>query len=345
MNSSPFISVVIPAFNCAAFISRTLDSVLAQAREDLEILVVNDGSTDETAAVLSSYGNKIRVIHQDNQGVASARNRAIEFTRGEWIAFLDSDDVWHTNKLGMQVKTLAAYPASDIVFSGFRMVDPQDRCLVHDAIRSYYGLFSRQSIDWLNVFSGGSTSVDGCDVYFGDCYPTLFQGNFIKTSTVMVRRESLAKAGAFRSDLRTEEDYELWLRLCGAGPAAYIDCPLVDARRHPDQLTSLGNARIVADNVARVMSLVKADASRRLGEAVVWKRMADIHRHLAVVSLLHGEHRCARQAAVRSMRYGSRDPRLLGIVIWSLLPGGLTRGIGRGVRASRSVFAAKNIGG
>lgn len=336
MTTYPTVSVVVPAFNCAAYISRAINSVLVQGHHYIEILVVNDGSTDDTANVLSRYGDRVRVVHQENQGVAAARNRAIELSSADWIAFLDSDDVWHARKLELQLLALDTCPEVDLVFSGFRMVDSLDRCLVHDAIRSYYGVFARRQINWGDVFNSGRSVVGGTDLYFGDCYPTLFQGNFIKTSTVMVRRQSLVSTGLFRSDLRTEEDYDLWLRVCSAGSVAFLDSSLVDARRRPDQLTSPENAGVVADNVAKVISLAAADAVRKLGEPAVEQRLAGIYRHLAGIRLLAGEHRCARQAAMKSMKHGSVKLLLIGIVAWSFLPGALTRAIRNGVRAYRN---------
>ncbi len=101
------VSVVIPTYNAASWIAETLESVLAQTVQPAEIIVVDDGSTDDTAVVLDPYQNRIRHICQDNAGVSAARNRAIEAANGEFIAFLDSDDIWHPQKLEYQMDVFA----------------------------------------------------------------------------------------------------------------------------------------------------------------------------------------------------------------------------------------------
>src|SRR5690242_13806787 len=95
----PLISVVIPTFNRARCVANAVDSVLVQTFKDCEVIVVDDGSTDATAEVLKGYGNRVRVIQQSNRGVSAARNAGIRSARGEWIAFLDSDDIWNPDKL------------------------------------------------------------------------------------------------------------------------------------------------------------------------------------------------------------------------------------------------------
>lgn len=336
----PSISVVIPAFNCASYISRSLNSVLEQCVSELEIIVVNDGSTDDTAAVLAGYADRIRVVDQENQGVAAARNRGLELATGDWIAFLDADDVWHQHKLSLQLRVAQRFSDAVLVFTGFRMVDARDRCLVPDAIKSYYGVFGRQGVGWSDIFQQSDFVDEDTPAYFGDCFQTLFQGNFIKTSTVLVRREALDKVGPFRCDLSTEEDYDLWLRLGLAMPVAYLDSAQVDARRRPDQLTCLGNASLVAENAGRVISLVADAAAERLGQAVVNKRLAEIYRNLARVRLLAGDHGLARRAARDSLRYASPGPALLGMMAWSWLPGAVTRGLAQGVRATRKAMSS-----
>src|SRR5688572_5722307 len=125
----PQISVVVPAFNCAPYIGRALESVLRQVDSSVEVIVVDDGSTDGTATVLADYIPRIRVIRQHNQGVAAARNHAIAEARGTWIAFLDSDDVWRGDRLRVGRAICAAAPNAALVFSSFSLVDEQDRCL------------------------------------------------------------------------------------------------------------------------------------------------------------------------------------------------------------------------
>lgn len=334
--TNPAISVVIPAYNCAGYIAETLESVFDQDHEDLEIIVVDDGSTDGTSTVLAGYADRIRIERQENQGVSAARNRAIELARGDWIAFLDADDIWHPEKLDTQLEVARLFPEAGLVFTDFRMVDDRNGCLTIHGARAYYGVFDRHGLSWKDIFDQHGYLGSGVPVFWGACFDSLFLGNFIKTSTVLVRRMALIQAGHFNRTLSTEEDYDLWLRLGLAGiPMACVDRSLVDARRRPGQLTSPDNAARVAENVAVVISAMADDATLRLGDTVVNKRLADIYRHLARVRLLSGEHGSARRAARESLRYSSFRPDLLGMVAWSYLPGMLTRGLARGVRAAR----------
>ena len=113
MSSAPTISVVIPAYNAETYIVETVESVLAQTADLLEVIVVNDGSTDRTEELLQGFGDRITLLSQENSGVARARNAGLEVARGEYIAFLDSDDAWLPEKTAKQLEVMQRYP--DIV--------------------------------------------------------------------------------------------------------------------------------------------------------------------------------------------------------------------------------------
>lgn len=110
ISNKPTVSVVIPTYNRAKYVTETIDSVLSQSYTDYEIIVVDDGSTDNTREALAPYMDRIRYIHQQNSGVSAARNRGIKAARGKWIAFLDSDDIWLPEKLAVQIKDISKYP-------------------------------------------------------------------------------------------------------------------------------------------------------------------------------------------------------------------------------------------
>jgi len=117
------ISVVIPSYNYARFVREAIDSALAQTYPPLEVIVVDDGSTDATPEVLASYGDRIRVIRQRNEGVARARNAGIATARGDYVAFLDADDVWHPRKLELQIARFDGDPSLGLVHCGVEMFD------------------------------------------------------------------------------------------------------------------------------------------------------------------------------------------------------------------------------
>lgn len=337
--TSTSVSVVIPAYNCARYIGMALDSVISQSHTCQEIVVVDDGSSDDTPGVLANYAKRIRMVHQSNQGVAAARNRAIESAQCEWIAFLDSDDVWHPNKLALQLKALARFPDTALIFSDFRMVDAEGRCIEPQGIKSYYGLFRRKGVDWGDMFSARASVNGSTPVMFGNCFQWLFHGNFVKTSTVMVKREVLVAAGMFDTRWRTEEDYDLWLKIALERPMAYLDEAVVDARRRPGQLTDIGNAAAVAENATAVVLSYADQARARLGTAVVEQRLAELYRHLALVRLLGGERKLARYAAKQSLEFEPRSAQMFAISAWSYLPVAVTRAMLKCARIARQLVA------
>lgn len=337
---SPSVSVVVPAFNCAGYIGSALESVMAQSVACREIVVVDDGSSDATPEILAGYGQRIRVVRQENQGVAAARNRAIEQAQCEWIAFLDSDDVWHPEKVALQFAALAAFPDAILLFSDFRMIDAEGGCRDANAIKTHYGVFRRRALDWGDVFSTRTGLSNGALAYSGHCFRALFQGNFIKTSTVMMKRQVLAEVGTFDPQWRTEEDYDLWLRAAAVGPMVYLDQAVVDVRRRSGQLTAASNAATVVENAAGVVLAHEPLARQQIVSSEVDQRLAELHRILASVRLFQGKHQQSRQAARKALEFGPISGPLAAMIAWSYLPALCTRMLLRVMAVVRSLRRA-----
>lgn len=221
------VSVVIPAYNAAGFVGRAVDSVLAQTHQAREILVINDGSTDDTPRVLEAYGDRIRVIHQRNGGLSNARNRGIREARGDYIAFLDADDRWLPEKLARQVEILSQQPGI-----GFCST----RTLVETPTHEITGEWS-------------------CPKVEGSLLATLFLRNGAipgSGSGVMVRRPLLEQTGGFDEGLHSLEDIDCWMRLAAVSEYACIDEPLTVIVKHPDSMSrNLGRMREAALTVMR----------------------------------------------------------------------------------------------
>jgi glycosyltransferase involved in cell wall biosynthesis len=182
---APRLSVVIPAYNRAVTIGRAIASVLAQDRDDLEVVVVDDGSDDDTAARATDFGPAVRVLRQANAGPGAARNAGIAASRGELVAFLDSDDEWLPGKLAAQLAVLDADPTVGLAGAGAEYV------AAGGALVKRYA-------------PGGA----------GDILARLVFENLLPTSSVVVRKALLAgQPGPFRTDLPFAEDWELWLKL------------------------------------------------------------------------------------------------------------------------------------
>lgn len=219
------VSVIIRTFNRAHCIATAIKSVLAQTCEDFEIIVVDDGSTDETVRVLQAFSDpRIRLLrHESNRGVGAACNTGIIESRGAVVAWLDSDDAWRLEKLQRHVNFLQQHPDVDAVFSDVYMHD-QD----HDvpSLIDHMPAFQK----YLKGCSSGSEIV----VPQRDMYLCLLQEVPIKPSALMVRRAVFDKVGLFDESTRSGEDWEFLLRLARVSSFGYIEEPLAEVNYSPD---------------------------------------------------------------------------------------------------------------
>ena len=221
----PTVSVIIPAYNAARYLAETLASALGQTLADTEVIVVDDGSKDNTAQVAQSFP-AVRYVHQQNAGVSAARNTGAAHARGEFLAFLDSDDLWHPDKLRQQVEALRQHPSS--VFSRTEAVSDPAR---------------QQEIQH------GQRETGAPHELIPD-FHTSFLVPYLTTSTVMVRRSAFEEAGGFDTRLRIAEDVDFYLRVLVRQPLVVkMTRPLVYKRPVPG---SLGD-----DSVAGYHQLLK----------------------------------------------------------------------------------------
>jgi len=205
----PKVSVVIPTFNRSTYVCQAIDSVLAQSLQDLEIIVVDDGSTDDTVDRLAAYENRVRTIQQRNAGPAMARNRGVISAAGEYVAFLDSDDLFYPDKLEKQVNFMEEHPEL-----GFSCTDYSQGPALQDQRR---GVMELRGIEP------------------GDLFSHLCRRNVVCTVTVLARREELGSAGLFDPTLRASEDFDLWMRLAYFRRGAYLPDILTHVRDHPER--------------------------------------------------------------------------------------------------------------
>ena len=230
MNRNPLVSVIIPTYNCAPYIAEAIESVLAQGYRNFEIIVVDDGSTDNTRVVLGPYWERIIYLEQVNQGVVAARNVGIEYARGELIAFLDADDVWFPRKLALQIQAYQQYPEAGLAFTD---------CSYFDESHAVDGsLFSKRVRRWFN-----SHRDEAGAVAHGWLYKELLQSNCMHTSSVLVRRDVLDKVGLFNGDFKICQDYDLWLRIARKYPVVCINSVLCGYRYRRDSLSGPAEVR------------------------------------------------------------------------------------------------------
>jgi glycosyltransferase involved in cell wall biosynthesis len=207
----PTVSVVIPSYNAARYVEAAVDSVLGQTFRNVEVLVVDDGSTDGTEAVLSRYGRAIRYLRQENSGVSAARNRGIQESTGRYVAFLDADDTWFPGKLDRQVAALES--------SGQHRACYSAHVICTEALAP---LAIQRSVRY------GSTLED-----------LLLRGNVVGSiCTLICDRSLFSIAGNFDLDLSQCADWDMWIRLATITEFLYLDEPLVTYRQHGSNMSA-----------------------------------------------------------------------------------------------------------
>lgn len=183
----PTVSAIIPNFNNAAYVATAITSVLAQPYTDVEIIVVDDGSTDESRAVIAQFGERVRYLWQANQGLAGARNSGIRVAQGDWIALLDADDQWLPSYLETMLALVDRHADGTLYYCAAQCMDQHGQDLPRV----------------LGAPAGPPETT----------YQTLVRANFLIPSTILMRRQVVVDAGLFDQALRSCEDWDLWLRL------------------------------------------------------------------------------------------------------------------------------------
>jgi glycosyltransferase involved in cell wall biosynthesis len=238
---SPKVSVIIPSYNTAPYIGETLDSVFAQTFDDFEVIVVNDGSPDTEALerVLGPYRDSIVYVKKKNGGLSSARNAGIRVARGQYVALLDSDDVWEPDYLAVQVAALDADPSVAVSYAN----------------AAIFGDGLDDGMDYMSIFpSEGEVTIQSI---------VAMKCNVLVSA--LVRRATLDRVGVFDERLRTNEDFDLWLRIAQAGwRIVYTRRPLWRYRRRGEALSAdpvamWGGALRVLEKAQRELDLSPAD--------------------------------------------------------------------------------------
>ena len=305
------VSVVIPTHNRAKIISRAIESALNQAYNSIQIVIADDGSTDDTQKLVAAYGPRVTYVRQANAGVSAARNFGMRHARGEFIAFLDSDDSWQPWKIEAQVTALLRHPDAGIAWTDMSAIDDSGRLICARHLRVMYAAYTKVLIEEVldQVDTTGELSPAAPPEYSanavrkGDLSRAILLGNLIHTSTVLFRRSWLERTGGFdESFARAGEDYEFYIRLCSAGPAVFIDTPSTYYRvGAADQLTRPAMMLEIARNNLRAVEkwlpgaapdavLVPHMLRRRVSESLGWVGETELeagYRWAASRRLLH----------------------------------------------------------
>lgn len=239
MNKGMRISAVIPAYNAESFIRQALESIQHQTRPIDEIIVVDDGSTDNTEALIHAMAPDAIYLRQKNQGPSAARNRAIEAASGDWIAFLDADDQWTPEKTATQLAVLARHPTLCLIAADMTEIDTLGKQLTPSVLAKHQQQAFFQALDGAPIPKALSI---------------LVKKNFIPTGTVLVKREVLIEAACFSPDIRFGEDLELWAKIACHHPITCLPKQLMHRRQHGANATQ-NTGPMLADLVKVMRSI------------------------------------------------------------------------------------------
>jgi glycosyltransferase involved in cell wall biosynthesis len=295
---SPTVSVIIPTYNHAHFLPQAVQSVFEQTCQDFEIIVVDDGSTDNTRQVAQNYADRrFRYIYQENRGLAASRNTGLNAARGKYVAFLDADDIFLPRKLEVQVDWLERHPSYGMVLSGYYIINEQSETV--KSISPWTAVPTLELKDWLFT-------------------------NPAPPNTVLLKKGWVDRVGGFDERFRRIEDWDLWLRLTYAGcKAAWVKENLSGYRLSPGQMTKNATAQKcvsvqVMDKFFRQENL---PAELEMLQAEVYAR---IYVKFAPQEYGFGQCKEAKESVAQAIKLipdflGTRQPELLDkLVLYAL---------------------------
>jgi glycosyltransferase involved in cell wall biosynthesis len=288
----PAISVIIPTYNCGRFLAESLDSVFAQTFRDFEVIVVDDGSTDDTSSVLAGYAGRLTVVAGGHGGLSSARNLGLARATGDWVAFHDADDVALPDRFTFATHYLATHPEYDTIFcNGERMAPGTGRLVPAE-------FFHRST----------TRALDAEDLFLG--YPVYFQGS-------LVPRRAFVAAGSFDATLRVQPDIEYGYRLLAHCRAAIVDRVVFRYRWHTTNNSGdrLGGREDIARILTNLETIAPAAASQ-IGTRRLRARLALHYYRIARQRMDRGELSEARMALGRAADLQPLHPRYQLLRLW-----------------------------
>lgn len=308
MSSTPKVSVIIPVRNGRDYLQEALDSVLQQSFSDLELLLINDGSTDDDYNRYALLDSRIRVIHLTGTGVSRARNTGMAQALGDLIAFLDADDIWFPGKLQAQVRYFDEHPEVGVVFGRFIRWPAQPG-----------GGFAAA-----NSLMDDASQISSADPErSGWLYTRLLDGLLVGMNTAMVRRSVYEAIGGFNESMRQGEDYDFWLRASRVAEMHSLNGTVALYRIHGASAMHRLSAQNHLANLLKAASMrwgLTGPGGDSLNEAVFCRRLSQVDFDHAYSHFWRGDRRVARQSFWRAMRRGYRPVRCAAYVALTLLP-------------------------
>jgi glycosyltransferase involved in cell wall biosynthesis len=293
------ISVIIPAYNAAGTIVRALNSVLAQSLGPHEIIVIDDGSKDDLAAVLQPYADRVRLVRQQNSGASAARNHGARLAQAPLLAFLDADDFWHSQKLEIQAAAFSARPETAYCWTAGRRWRDGDADPTHDSVPKNLA----------------------APIYVTD-FAKIFARPYLGTPGIVIRRDVFESLGGFRENLTSAEDIDLWLRAAYGRTIAHVRAKLFYVVAQPHSLTATHMERTYQDNIRVIDDFCAShpDFARREGAAVKRAR-AKVYENWGSGTFIKGDLGSARRLLLLSLQ-NRMSLRALHLMAKVLLRGG-----------------------
>ena len=306
------VSVVLPVFNGELFLAQAIESVLAQTHGPIELIAIDDGSADGSAAILAGHGSRVTTVRQANAGVSAARNAGIERAKGEFVAFLDQDDWWLPGKLARQVALFQEHERLG---------------LVHTAV-SYHDEAMGKRV-------GPQDPTARPEAMAGACYETMLLSNPLVNSSVLVRRSVLERVGLCDLRIRgnTCQDYDLWLRIARQYEFGYVSEPLTVFRLHGGQ--GHRDRRSMLGEELKVLLRQRPECDWR-STSRGRRRLADLYDALATAHFEAGEPRDARRHFAKAAAI-ERSVRRLARFGASCLPYGIVHRVRQALHERKQI--------
>jgi glycosyltransferase involved in cell wall biosynthesis len=300
MTFHPLVTVIVPMFNARRTIARALSSVFAQTYRNFEVVVVDDGSTDDSVPIVREQFGDARLLAQSNAGPSSARNKAASVARGEFLAFLDADDQWHRRKLELQVSAFQRFPAAAL-------------CATSPSIQAADGPWSFEP----------DAPVDSPDDIEAIRFEQLFVNPYLGTPTVMMQRHVFEACGGFDERLHGAEDVDLWLRAAYRRSAIRLRAALVGVARSDSSLTARRGHETDLDNLRVIDKFVQEhpEFAAEFND-VVRGALASVKTRMGSGFLTHGDRRSARHMLASALRDRLLSPRAMYLLLKTWIPAG-----------------------
>lgn len=325
------VSVIIPTYNRANLLAEAIDSVLAQSYTDYELIVIDDGSTDDTERVVHSYGDRVRYYRQINGGVNNARNHAVRLAKGEYIALLDNDDLWLPFKLELEVAILECFPSVAAVFSNFSIYRSSSD-ITYNGIQTWFTspqdwqVFYPESYRLGDVIQEIPAGIDqSTSLYIGDIYRASMESYFVLPSTSLYRRNLVPTDVQFVEYDPICGDWDFFARLSRDYPLAYLDLETTHNRSHEDEvrLTRTEWKKQLEFRLDMLERLYLQDQEFvQRHRALVEKLYQERVKKLALQYLLSNEQSAARETLRKLDSISTKlDMNILVLLLASKMPG------------------------